>query len=113
MLHGTDTLSYTASALSFMIEGLSKTIVITGSHLPIFERRSDGFSNLLGSLIVAGHYKIPEVCVFFCSQLMRGNRTIKTSTNTFEAFHSPNSIPLATSGNKIEGMIEYLSSCYC
>ncbi|XP_074104169.1 L-asparaginase isoform X2 [Cotesia typhae] len=65
VLHGTDTLSYTASALSFMLEALGKIVVITGSQLPIFDTRSDGLHNFLTSLVIAGTYSIPEVCVFF------------------------------------------------
>ncbi|XP_015591117.1 L-asparaginase [Cephus cinctus] len=102
VLHGTDTLSYTASALSFMLESLGKTVVITGSQLPIFDTRSDGLDNFLASLVIAASYNIPEVCVFFGTHLMRGNRTSKVSTASFEAFHSPNSPPLADAGIEIQ-----------
>jgi len=98
ILHGTDTLSYTASALSFMLENLGKAVIVTGSQIPIFEARSDGRDNFLGALIVAGSYCIPEVCVFFNSKLFRGNRTIKRSNGSLEAFDSPNLAPLATFG---------------
>ncbi|KAK0182102.1 hypothetical protein PV327_000271 [Microctonus hyperodae] len=102
VLHGTDTLSYTASALSFMLEALGKTVVITGSQLPIFDSRSDGLSNFLTSLVIAGNHNIPEVCVFFGTQLMRGNRTSKVASASFEAFASPNCSALAIAGIKIE-----------
>ena len=103
ILHGTDTLSYTASALSFMLENLGKAVIVTGSQIPIFEARSDGRDNFLGALIVAGSYCIPEVCVFFNSKLFRGNRTIKRSNGSLEAFDSPNLAPLATFGIDVAG----------
>ncbi|XP_034938412.1 L-asparaginase 1-like [Chelonus insularis] len=102
VLHGTDTLSYTASALSFMLEALGKTVVITGSQLPIFDTRSDGLHNFLTSLVIAGNYNIPEVCVFFDTHLMRGNRTSKMAAASFDAFSSPNCPPLAIAGIQIE-----------
>lgn len=86
-----------------MLESLGKTVVITGSQLPIFEARSDGLINFLSSLIIAGNYNIPEVCVFFGNQLMRGNRTSKIASAAFEAFASPNCAPLAVAGVKING----------
>jgi len=102
ILHGTDTLAYTASALSFMFENLGKTVVITGSQIPIFETRTDGKDNFTSALIIAGNYVIPEVCVFFNAKLLRGNRTIKLSTSSFDAFGSPNVPPLAKIGIGIE-----------
>ncbi|KAK2583653.1 hypothetical protein KPH14_009588 [Odynerus spinipes] len=102
ILHGTDTLSYTASALSFMLEALDKIVILTGSQVPIFDTRSDGMNNFLTSLVIAANYNIPEVCVFFGTNLMRGNRTSKVSAVSFEAFHSPNFSPLAAVGIKIE-----------
>lgn len=98
VLHGTDTLSYTASALSFMLENLGKTVIITGAQIPIFETRTDGKDNFTSALILAGNYVIPEVCVFFGNKLMRGNRTIKISSNALNAFDSPNVPPLAHIG---------------
>lgn len=95
ILHGTDTMAYTASALSFMLESLNKTVVVTGSQIPILELKNDAVDNLLGSLIVAGHYNIPEVTIFFHNKLLRGNRTTKESTSEMEAFTSPNFPPLA------------------
>jgi 60kDa lysophospholipase len=102
VLHGTDTLSYTASALSFMLENLGKTVIITGSQIPIFETRTDGKDNLMSALIIAGNYVIPEVCVFFNSKLFRGNRTIKVSSASLETFDSPNVAPIAKMGINVE-----------
>uniref|UniRef100_A0A8D9AIZ8 asparaginase n=1 Tax=Cacopsylla melanoneura TaxID=428564 RepID=A0A8D9AIZ8_9HEMI len=90
ILHGTDTLSYTASALSFMLENLGKPVVVTGSQISIFQITSDGVYNFLGALIFAGNYDIPEVTVYFNNKLSRGNRTIKMSVTEFDAFDSPN-----------------------
>ncbi|CAL4059591.1 unnamed protein product [Meganyctiphanes norvegica] len=105
VLHGTDTLSYTASALSFMLENLGKQVVITGSQIPIFETRSDGRDNFIGSVIVAGTYSIPEVTVFFSNKLYRGNRTTKVSASNLQGFDSPNMSPLASAGISI--MVDY------
>lgn len=107
VLHGTDTLSYTAAALSFMLENLGKPVVITGSQIPLFETRSDGRDNFIGSLIMAGSYSIPEVAVFFNNKLYRGNRTTKVSTGSLQAFDSPNMAPLATAGIAIH--VDYRS----
>lgn len=98
ILHGTDTMAYTASALSFMLENLNKTVIITGSQIPILELRNDAVDNLLGSLMVAGHFNIPEVCIFFNNKLLRGNRTVKESTSEMEAFGTPNLPPLGIMG---------------
>lgn len=96
ILHGTDSLAYTASALSFMMNSLGKPVILTGSQAPIFSLQSDGVDNLLGSLIIAGTFVIPEVCLFFHHRLYRGNRSTKVSATNFEAFDSPNAEPLAT-----------------
>ncbi|KAK7747160.1 hypothetical protein SLS62_009102 [Diatrype stigma] len=95
VLHGTDSLSYSASALSFMLEDLGKPVILTGSQASIFALQSDAVDNLLGSLIIAGTFVIPEVCLFFHHTLFRGNRTTKVSASSFEAFASPNCDPLA------------------
>ncbi|XP_047740509.1 L-asparaginase 1 [Hyalella azteca] len=105
VLHGTDTLSYTAAALSFMLENLGKPVVITGSQIPLFETRSDGRDNFIGSVIMAGCYNIPEVTVFFNNKLYRGNRTTKVSSGRLSAFDSPNFPALATAGISIN--VEY------
>ncbi|KAK6015565.1 L-asparaginase, type I, partial [Ostertagia ostertagi] len=102
VLHGTDTLAYTASALSFMMENLGKPVIITGSQIPVAEVRSDGMENLIGALVVAANLDIPEVCVYFNNKLMRGNRTIKLDNAALEAFDSPNMHPLAKMDIKIK-----------
>ena len=98
VLHGTDTMAYTASALSFMLENLGKTVVLTGSQIPIGEARSDAIDNVLGALTIAGHFEIPEVCLYFANRLMRGNRTRKVDASGFAAFQSANCAPLADVG---------------
>lgn len=103
LLHGTDTMAYTASALSFMLENIDIPIVITGSQLPMGQLRTDGKENLISaieiaSLRVGNRAMIREVCVYFQSKLFRGNRTHKFSTENFDAFVSPNLPPLAEVG---------------
>lgn len=105
VLHGTDTLVYAASLLSFMMEGLKKSVILTGSQISIFELRSDARENLLTSLILAGVYRIPEVAIYFANKLLRGNRTIKHSCNMLEAFSSPNYPALAEVGISIKGCV--------
>ena len=95
ILHGTDSLAYTASALSFIMSDLGKPVVLTGSQASIFALQSDAVDNLLGSLIIAGTFVIPEVSLFFHHRLYRGNRTTKVSAASFDAFDSPNCEPLA------------------
>ncbi|KAK6077302.1 asparaginase [Seiridium cupressi] len=95
VLHGTDSLAYSASALSFMMEDLGKPVIFTGSQASIFALQSDAVDNLLGSLIIAGTFVIPEVGLFFHHTLFRGNRTTKVSASQFQAFDSPNCEPLA------------------
>uniref|UniRef100_A0A6Q2Z2W1 asparaginase n=1 Tax=Esox lucius TaxID=8010 RepID=A0A6Q2Z2W1_ESOLU len=95
ILHGTDTMAYTASALSFMCEHLGKPIILTGSQVPIYEMRNDGRDNLLGALLIAGQFVIPEVCLYFHHKLYRGNRVTKVDADSFNAFDSPNLAPLA------------------
>uniref|UniRef100_A0A4W6F6U3 asparaginase n=1 Tax=Lates calcarifer TaxID=8187 RepID=A0A4W6F6U3_LATCA len=96
ILHGTDTMAYTASALSFMCEHLGKPIILTGAQVPIYEMRNDGRGNLLGALLIAGQFVIPEVCLYFYNKLYRGNRVTKVDAGSFNAFSSPNLAPLAT-----------------
>ncbi|KAK7103427.1 L-asparaginase-like isoform X2 [Littorina saxatilis] len=96
VLHGTDTMAYTASALSFMCENLGKPIILTGSQIPIYEVRSDGRDNFLSSLIIAGTYNIPEVLLCFNEKVFRGNRSVKMDSSSFTAFDSPNMPPLVT-----------------
>lgn len=96
VLHGTDSLAYTCSALSFMLQNLGKPVILTGSQAPMMELQNDATDNLLGSLVIAGHFMIPEVCLFFNYKLFRGNRSTKVSADDYGAFASPNHPPLAT-----------------
>lgn len=98
VLHGTDTMGYTASALSFMLEHLGKTVVVTGSQIPMSVALNDGIANLLGSLVVATHYETPEVLLFFNSKAMRGNRTTKGDASGLDGFVSANFAPLIEIG---------------
>ncbi|MCD8182343.1 MAG: type I asparaginase [Bacteroides sp.] len=112
ILHGTDTMAYTASALSFMLEGLNKPVILTGSQLPIGVLRTDGKENLLTSIEIAtachsngrphGRPIVPEVCIFFENHLMRGNRTTKINAENFNAFRSFNYPVLASAGIHIK-----------
>ena len=108
ILHGTDTMSYSASALSFMIQGLHKPIIFTGSQLPIGVIRTDGKENLITAIEIAaakdsnGESIIQEVAVYFEYSLYRGNRSSKVSSNQFEAFKSPNYPELAIAGVNIK-----------
>lgn len=95
ILHGTDTMNYTACVLSFMFENLNKTVIITGSQIPLLEMRNDALKNMIDSLTIAGLYHIPEVTIMFDSKLFRGNRTIKNDNLGLKAFESPNMRPLA------------------
>ncbi len=101
ILHGTDTMAYTASALSFMLEELSKPVVITGSQIPLGQIRSDAKDNIIGALLIAGYHQVPEVSLYFHNHLYRGNRSSKVDATGFEAFASPNFPPLAEVGTKI------------
>ncbi|KAJ1644494.1 hypothetical protein LPJ64_003832 [Coemansia asiatica] len=102
ILHGTDTMSYTASALSFMLQNLGKSVIVTGSQVPIAEVRNDGIENFLGALTIAGHFVIPEVTLYFNNKLFRGNRCIKSDAMDFDAFSSPNLAPLVKVGVDFE-----------
>ena len=97
IIHGTDAMVYTASALSYMLRGLSKPVILTGSQRPLSQIRSDARSNLINSMELAT-YNIPEVTIFFGTRLYRGNRTIKISSTHDDAFASPNFPPLAEVG---------------
>ena len=104
VLHGTDTMSYTASALSFMLENLTKPVILTGSQLPIGQLRTDGKENLLTSIELAsafgedGRPMVPEVCIYFSGRLLRGNRSTKESADGFNAFNSFNYPHLCEAG---------------
>lgn len=107
ILHGTDTMAYTASALSYMFENLTKPVILTGSQLPIGQLRTDGKENLITSIEIAaakdrhGFPRVPEVCIYFNGHLYRGNRTTKRSADAFDAFASFNYPHLAEVGVEI------------
>ncbi|AJC48807.1 asparaginase [Allofrancisella guangzhouensis] len=102
VLHGTDTLAYTASILSFILGEIQKPVIVTGSQIPISQIRSDAVSNILNSLIFACSDMVKEVCVYFNKRLLRGNRTTKVSATGFDAFSSPNYPVLAHAGVDIK-----------
>jgi len=107
VLHGSDTMAYTASALSFMLQNLNKPVILTGSQLPLGMVRTDGRENLLTAVEIAAANEdetptVPEVCVYFESDLFRGNRTHKFNAQNFQAFGSPNYPALATAGVYID-----------
>lgn len=104
VLHGTDTMTYTASALSFMLENLNKPVLLTGSQIPIGEMRSDGRDNIVTALSLLNRHadRIAEVCICFGEGLMRGNRTTKTDATGLAAFESPNHPPLGSIGIRFD-----------
>ena len=102
VLHGTDTMAYSASAISFMLENLSKPVIFTGSQIPLGQIRSDGRDNIISALLIAASGQVHEVCIYFNGVLLRGNRSTKRSSDQFEAFESPNDAPLAHAGIQIE-----------
>ncbi|WP_413491613.1 asparaginase [Morganella psychrotolerans] len=104
ILHGTDTMAFTASALSFMFENLTKPVIVTGSQIPLEALRSDGQINLLNALYLAAHYPVNEVGLFFNNRLYRGNRTVKAHADGFAAFTSPNYPPLMEAGINIRNL---------
>jgi len=116
ILHGTDTMAYTASALSFMLEGLSKPVVLTGSQLPLGKMRTDGNENLSTAIEIAmarrsdGSPCVPEVCIFFHDKLLRGNRTTKSDADGFDAFRSFNYPPLARAAVNIQYDYQHIAA---
>lgn len=107
VLHGSDTMAFTASALSFMLEGLEKPVIFTGSQLPISEVRTDAKENFITALEIAsakldGRARVPEVCIYFENKLYRANRTFKYNSAKFEAFRSPNYPVLVEAGVHIK-----------
>jgi L-asparaginase len=113
ILHGSDTMSFTAAALSFMLQNLAKPVVLTGSQLPIGEIRTDAKENLITALEIAATKKdnnpmVPEVCIYFDYQLFRGNRSIKYNSEKFEAFASPNYPILAEAGVSLSFYPNYI-----
>ena len=120
ILHGTDTMAYTASALSFMLEGLNKPVILTGSQIPLCRLRSDARDNIITSLLIAAEGHVREVCLYFGGKLMRGNRSTKSSADGLLAFDSPNFPNLASVGidiayNKIlpTSFRDSLPACSC
>lgn len=119
ILHGTDTMAYTASALSFMLKNLQKPVILTGAQLPILKTRSDGVQNLLTAVaIVEESYRenatqsiLPEVCVFFRDVLLRGNRARKVDSSNYAGFDAPNSEPLAIAGSEIKFYETHIRKC--
>ncbi|MET4081686.1 L-asparaginase [Pedobacter sp. UYP30] len=113
ILHGSDTMAFTSSALSFMLENLAKPVVLTGSQLPIGEIRTDAKENLITALEIAAKKEndsavVPEVCIYFDAQLFRGNRAIKYNSEKFEAFRSPNYPILAEAGVHLQFNSNYI-----
>ena len=102
VLHGTDTMAYTASALAFLLQGLQKPVVVTGSQIPLCEVRNDARENIITSLLIAADDDLPEVCLCFGEKLLRGCRAVKVSADGLNAFDSPNYPPLGRVGIEID-----------
>ncbi|MDF2529699.1 MAG: L-asparaginase, type [Gammaproteobacteria bacterium] len=98
VLHGTDTMAYTASALSFMLENLGKPVICTGAQIALGQLRTDSTKNIIDSLLIAANPNIPEVCIYFNNVLLRGNRSQKIHANSMQAFDSPNFPKLGKAG---------------
>ncbi|GHU45548.1 L-asparaginase 1 [Clostridia bacterium] len=112
VLHGTDTMAYTASLLSFVLQNLAKPVILTGAQLPLYDKGSDGVRNFINALCIAAAFGtplIPEVCVCFGDVLLRGNRCVKVSTESFRGFESPNFPPVAEIGERITVNPNYVS----
>jgi L-asparaginase len=95
-------MAYTASALPFMLQGLSKPVILTGGQIPLCEIRNDSRENLITAMLIAANHRIAEVCLFFGNKLLRGNRSVKVNADGFDAFDSPNFPPLGRAGVGIE-----------
>ena len=102
IIHGADTIPYTAAALSFMMEHIGKTVILTGGAIPLCEPRTDALNNLIDAVTIAGHFVIPEVCVYCHGKLMRATRTVHTSATCFDMFDSPNAPLLGRAGVSVE-----------
>ena len=102
ILHGTDTMAWTASALSFMLKGTDKPVILTGSQIPLIEPRSDALDNVRTAIMLAAEESLREVCIYFDRLLMRGNRCRKLRSNAFNAFDSPNFPYLANAGIRVK-----------
>lgn len=101
VLHGTDTMAYTASALSFILQHLAKPVIITGSQIPLCEVRNDARENIITALAIAANFDIPEVALFFGNKLFRGSRSVKVNAIGLDAFTSPNFPPIGIAGVRI------------
>ena len=108
ILHGTDTMAYSASALAFMLENLAKPVIFTGAQIPLGQIRTDGRDNIINSMLIAASGRVHEVCIYFNSRLLRGNRSVKVNATGFDAFGSPNYPPLATAGISIKYNSSYI-----
>ena len=102
VLHGTDTMAYTASVLPFILQDLQKPVILTGAQIPLCEVRNDARKNLITAMLIAADFAIPEVCLCFGSRLLRGNRTTKVDADGFDAFDSPNFPALGSVGVEIK-----------
>ena len=102
VLHGTDTMAYTASALPFFLQGLRKPVIVTGSQIPLCEIRNDARANLITSMLIAAEYPVPEVCLYFGGKLLRGCRAVKVDADGLDAFDSPKYPPLGVAGVEIQ-----------
>ncbi len=102
VLHGTDTMAYTASALPFLLQGLNKPVILTGSQIPLVELRNDARENIIAALQLAAHYPLPEVCLYFGNKLLRGCRAVKVNASGLDAFDSPNYPPLGQAEIEIQ-----------
>ncbi|GGY43980.1 L-asparaginase 1 [Bacterioplanes sanyensis] len=105
LLHGTDTMAYTASMLSFLLAGQDKPVVITGAQIPLSQPGSDGLDNFLNSLVVASQPQLTEVCICFNQRILRGNASTKVSSSAMDAFNSPNQADLGrvhSHGNQVD-----------
>lgn len=98
VLHGTDTMAYTAAALSYMLQGCNKPVILTGSQIPLERSRTDALDNVITSLVLASLPEISEVCLYFCGKLLRGTRARKFRTSDLDAFDSPNAPALGRCG---------------
>ncbi|NCC25668.1 MAG: L-asparaginase 1 [Deltaproteobacteria bacterium] len=101
VIHGTDTMAYTASALAFMLEGLAKPVILTGSQIPLCEVRNDARDNLITSMFLAANHDLPEVCICFGGRILRGCRSVKVDADALDAFASPRFPDLGTAGRNI------------
>jgi L-asparaginase len=106
VLHGTDTMAYTSSALAFMLEGLNKPLIVTGSQIPLCKVRNDARENIVTSMQITASHPVNEVCLYFNNYLLRGCRAVKVNADGFDAFASPNLPPLGKVGINFDFRVE-------